>query len=73
MKQKPLLVMSFFIIFTLGCLAQNGKKVYADYHGVRYTRQHDGQLGRWEMYANTSKSATGRKSLCYNADLILPN
>ena len=65
--------MSFFIIFTLGCLAQNGKKVYADYHGVRYTRQHDGQLGRWEMYANTSKSATGRKSLCYNADLILPN
>ncbi len=53
--------------------AQNGKKVYADYHGVRYTRQHDGKLGRWEMYANTEKSSTGRKSLCYNADLILPN
>ena len=27
----------------------NGKKVYADYHGVRYTRQHDGKLGRWEL------------------------
>ena len=27
----------------------NGKKVYADYHGVRYTRRHDGKLGRWEM------------------------
>lgn len=53
--------------------AQNGKKVYADYHGVRYTRQHDGRLGRWEMYANTEKSTTGRKSLCYNADLILPD
>lgn len=50
--------------------AQNGKKVYADFHGVRYTRQHDGKLGHWEMYANTEKSATGLKSLCYNADLI---
>lgn len=29
------------------------EKVYADFHGVRYTRQHDGKLGRWEMYANT--------------------
>lgn len=50
--------------------AQNGKKVYADYHGVRYTRQHDGKLGRWEMYADTHKSATGKKTLCYNADLV---
>lgn len=57
-------------LMQLPASAQNGKKVYADYHGVRYTRQHDGKLGRWEMYANTSKSATGRKSLCYNADLI---
>lgn len=50
--------------------ADNGKKVYADYHGVRYTREHDGKLGRWEMYADTYQSATGRKTLCYNADLI---
>lgn len=50
--------------------AGNGKKVYADYHGVRYTREHDGKLGRWEMYADTYQSATGRKTLCYNADLI---
>lgn len=48
----------------------NGKKVYADYHGVRYTRQHDGKLGRWEMYADTRQSSTGRKTLCYNADLV---
>lgn len=48
----------------------NGKKVYADHHGVRYTREHDGKLGRWEMYADTEKSSTGRKSLCYNADLV---
>ena len=58
------------LLFVIPSVAQNGKKVYADYHGVRYTRQHDGKLGRWEMYANTEKSATGRKTLCYNADLI---
>ncbi|HHU97780.1 MAG: glycoside hydrolase family 71/99-like protein [Bacteroidota bacterium] len=58
---------------TLTIWGQNGKKVYADYHGVRYTRQHDGQLGRWELYANTSNSSTGIKTLCYNADLILDN
>ena len=62
----------FFLLVSIAlpALAQNGKKVYADFHGVRYTRQHDGKLGRWEMYANTEKSSTGRKSLCYNADLI---
>lgn len=58
------------MLSTVSVMAQNGKKVYADYHGVRYTRQHDGKLGRWEMYSNTEKSTTGRKSLCYNADLI---
>ena len=50
--------------------AQNGKKIYADYHGVRYTRAHDGKLGRWEMHAETAKSKTGRKTLCYNADFM---
>ena len=49
---------------------RNRKKVFADYHGVRYTRETDGQLGRWEMYASTKQSSTGRGSLCYNADLI---
>ncbi|MDE5691469.1 MAG: hypothetical protein K2I13_04560 [Alistipes sp.] len=52
----------------LSLSAQNAKKVYADYHGVRYTRAHDGKLGRWEMHADTHKSATGRQRLCYNAD-----
>ncbi len=50
--------------------AQNGKKIYADYHGVRYTRAHDGKLGRWEMHADTHKSLTGRRTLCYNADFM---
>lgn len=47
-------ILLFISMFSVLCLsAQNGKKVYADFHGVRYTRQHDGKLGRWEMYANT--------------------
>ena len=64
------LLLFLLVSIALPALAQNGKKVYADFHGVRYTRQHDGKLGRWEMYADTEKSSTGRKSLCYNADLI---
>ena len=64
------LLLLVFIFSTVQIGAQNGKKVYADFHGVRYTRQHDGKLGRWEMFSNTEKSATGRKTLCYNADLI---
>lgn len=68
-------ILSFCCLASLLCsCAQsndgNGKKVYADYHGVRYTREHDAKLGRWEMYADTRNSSTGRKSLCYNADLI---
>lgn len=37
---------------------------------MRYTRAHDGKLGRWEMHAETAKSKTGRKTLCYNADFM---
>lgn len=59
-----------FFSFCASSHSGNGKKVYADYHGVRYTRRHDGKLGRWEMYADTWQSSTGRKTLCYNADLI---
>lgn len=51
----------------------NGKKVYADYHGTRYTREHDGMLGRWSFYDNTEQSSTPIKSLAYNADIILEN
>ena len=64
---------SLFLLLSLPMIAMaqgNGKKVYADYHGVRYSRVTDGKWGRWEMYANTEKSATSRKSLCYNTDLI---
>lgn len=55
---------------SMGVSAQNGKKIYADYHGVRYTRAHDGKLGRWEMHADTRKSKTGRGTICRNADFM---
>ncbi len=58
------------LVWVLGLSAQNGKKIYADYHGVRYTRAHDGKLGRWEMHADTHRSQTGRARLCYNADFM---
>jgi len=73
MAVMRILLLLLGILTTVSTAAQNGKKVYADYHGVRYTRLHDGKLGRWQMYANTEKSVTGRKTLCYNADLIDEN
>lgn len=39
------LLLFLLVSIALPALAQNGKKVYADFHGVRYTRQHDGKLG----------------------------
>ncbi len=71
MKKSFVLLLFFFSVFpSFSATNLPKKKIYADYHGVRYTRQHDGKLGRWEMYAGTEKSKTGRKTLCYNADLI---
>lgn len=51
--------------------AGNGKKVYVDYHGTRYSREHDGMLGRWSYYDLSEKSATPMKLMCYNGDNIL--
>ncbi len=66
---------SFWLCLTLILLfpvtyAGNGKKIYADYHGVRYTRLHDGKLGRWSYFAKTDKSATSTRLICYNADQV---
>lgn len=69
MKPLRILLAAVALAAVTGSAAQNGKKVYADYHGVRYTRAHDGKLGRWEMHGDTRRSATGRARLCYNADL----
>ncbi|MFD1629857.1 glycoside hydrolase family 71/99-like protein [Pseudopedobacter beijingensis] len=67
-------ILLFCIISAVSYSQQgNGKKVYADYHGTRYSRKHDGMLGRWSYYDNTSKSVTALKRLSYNADNILEN
>ncbi len=47
------------------------KKVYADYHGPRYTREHDGNTGNWSFSGNAKNTATANKSVVNNADLIL--
>lgn len=74
MKRNDLIILSsLFLLASVSLYAGNGKKVYADYHGVRYTRKHDGMLGRWAYYADTGQSKTGKKTLCYNADNISDN
>nr|QGT51248.1 hypothetical protein Firmicute1046_3240 [uncultured Firmicutes bacterium] len=46
------------------------KKVFAEYHNPRYTRERDGELGNW-AYANESKDSKAVVKRCnYNADLI---
>ena len=55
------LLLFLLVSIALPALAQNGKKVYADFHGVRYTRQHDGKLGRWEMYAKYGEIKYGKE------------
>lgn len=68
---RNLLVILFINLLSLSAAyAGNGKKVYADYHGVRYTRQHDGQIGRWGMFATMPKTSTDIKYICRNADNI---
>lgn len=46
------------------------KKIFAEYHNPRYTRELDGELGNW-AYTNESKSSKAAVRRCnYNADLI---
>lgn len=49
------------------------KKVYADYHGIRKTRVHDGEFGEWKYYSQLTNNATGIKQITYNPDIVLPN
>lgn len=49
------------------------KKVYADYHGPRYTREHDGNVGNWGYSGEAKNTNTGNKRVVKNADLFLEN
>lgn len=75
MPNKILLTFLFLLLTKHLAFSQqgNGKKIYADYHGTRYSREHDGMLGRWSFYADTEQSKTNIKRLSYNADNILKN
>lgn len=47
------------------------KKVYADYHGVRTTRELNAGFNLWQYASLTTGTANGPKSLAYNPDIIL--
>lgn len=49
---------------------QRPKRVYADYHGPRYTRDIDGATGQWSYTGTASKSTATQTSFNYNADII---
>lgn len=49
------------------------KKVYADYHGPRCTREHDEKLGQWKYYGIAQKSKVKNREVNYNADCIKEN
>ena len=51
--------------------ADSGKKVYADFHTYRYTREHDGQLGNWKQEAQSPVAPYHIAN--YNADLMDEN
>ncbi len=46
------------------------KKVYADYHGPRCTREHDGILAQWKYYGTAKKSRAAQTAANHNADCI---
>lgn len=50
--------------------AAEEKKVYADYHGPRRTRPHDGELGLWSHRRTARESTARQTTFTYNADLI---
>ncbi|MBU3666488.1 MAG: hypothetical protein FGM15_11525 [Chthoniobacterales bacterium] len=51
--------------------ADSGKKVFADFHGYRYTRENDGQLGNWKQEARSPEAPNHIAN--YNADLVDDN
>ncbi|SHF00581.1 Por secretion system C-terminal sorting domain-containing protein [Mariniphaga anaerophila] len=68
---KKLIFVLLATAFCLTSVAQ--KKIYADYHGVRRTRVHDGDFGEWKYASKLQNNITGVKQLTYNPDLILEN
>lgn len=46
------------------------KKVYADYHGPRYTREHDGNVGNWGFVGEAKNSGAANKKVINNPDVI---
>ena len=64
---------TIFILTIIILSANAQKKVYADYHNLRLTRQVDGDDGLWSYAIQFTNNTTGVTQLTYNADIILAN
>lgn len=53
-----------------GANAPAPRKVYADYHNARYTREHDGALGLWKFSTVGRNSRLPNPVVNYNGDLM---
>lgn len=50
--------------------SNRNKKVYADFHGMRYTRNIDGKLGQWKFSGTAERSRVKNRQVNWNADLV---
>lgn len=53
-----------------GAPSPAGRKIYADYHNARYTREHDGALGIWKYATVGKNSRIPNPVVNRNADLV---
>ena len=49
------------------------KKIYADYHGPRCTRECDGEVAQWKYYGPAKKSRAAQTYANHHADFIGPD
>ena len=70
-RLMPLLSLFLLSYPTIAKNTGNGKKVYADYHGIRRTRLYDGEFGEWKYASKMTYSPekSGVTQLTYNPDL----
>jgi len=65
---RNILLLNLYLFVSLSIFSQ--KKVYADFHGTRFTREVEGEFGEWK-YAQKLTNNTCAPDLTYNPDLIL--
>jgi len=67
------ILLTVFSISFVGATAAtpaSERKIYADYHSPRYTREHDGAVGVWKFSSVARTSKVPNREVNRNADLI---